>query len=140
MNSATLLVNLRRSVDKNDKTKVTFTQRVSNSAVIHLDWMTLDDINEDITVKLDVKHAIQAWIENPDLNLGLQLHLEGVEVTLDDSTPELVIDTKHSNVRRKRATYMSTEFGELITSWTDCKAVERGRKCCRYISLWMNSV
>ena len=132
VNSAILIISLKKLDSFHAKRKVSVAQRVTESGVIYLDTLTIDNDDEDATVQLDVTHAVQAWLEDPDLNLGLKLVLEGVELSQDDGeSPELVLDTQHSLVRQKRSKFLSTEFGEEILSATDCRPRKGAKNCCR---------
>ena len=133
LNSAFLIIKIKKFGSPGTKRKISVAQKVTESAVIYLDTINIDDDDDDVTVQLDVTHAVQAWIQDPSLNLGLKLVLEGVEVELDeDEGPELVLNSQHALLRQKRATYLSTEIQERISSATDCRFSRGKKNCCRY--------
>ena len=132
VNSAVLMVRLRKLDSFHTRRKVSVAQRVTKNAVIYLDTLNIDNDVDDITVQLDVTHAVQAWIQDPDLNLGLQVVVEGLEVSLDeDLAPEIIVDSQHSLIRQKRSTFLSTEFEDEIISATDCRPGRGTKNCCR---------
>ena len=108
-------------------------QKVTEDAVIYLDTINIEDDDEDVTLQLDVTHAVQAWLQDPDLNLGLKLVLEGAQLELvEEEGPELVLNSQRALLRQKRATYLSTEIHERISSATDCRGGRGKKNCCRY--------
>ena len=124
------------------KTAVSAAQIVLDGELIYLDTVkVLGDENnneeEPTSLKFDITHAAQEWVENPENNLGIKIIFDNdAEALLMVSSPELVIETRHSfKTRAKRSISFS---GPNVRSHTDCSAMDDlslGRqgstKCCR---------
>ena len=123
------------------KTAVSAAQIVLDEELIYLDTVkVLADENNDeepTSLKFDITHAAQEWVENPENNLGIKIIFDNdAEALLMVSSPELVIETRHSfKTRAKRSISFS---GPNVRSHTDCSAMDdlslgrRGStKCCR---------
>ena len=124
------------------KTAVSAAQIVLDGELIYLDTVKVlgDENNEEeepTSLKFDITHAAQEWVENPENNLGIKIIFDNdAEAPVMVSLPELVIETRHSYMTRaKRSISFS---GPNVRSHTDCSAMEdlslgrRGStKCCR---------
>ena len=123
-------------------TKITVAQRVEDDELIYLDILDVTTDDEDTLVKLDITHAVHAWVDDPDTNLGLRVIFDSAAPQLL-SPPHLVVDSQHSFVRRKRSL---SSFANLvdhvprIPSDSDCplhvRSSHQGKKkqrphCCR---------
>ena len=129
------------------KTAVSAAQIVLDGELIYLDTVKVlgdenNDEEEPTSLKFDITHAAQEWVENPENNFGIKIIFDNdAEAPMMVSSPELVIETRHSfktragNTRDKRSISFS---GPNVRSHTDCSAMEdlslgrRGStKCCR---------
>ena len=124
------------------KTAVSAAQIVLDGELIYLDTVKVlgdenNDEEEPTSLKFDITHAAQEWVENPENNLGIKIIYDNdAEAPVMVSSPELVIETRHSfKTRAKRSISFS---GPNVRSHTDCSAMEdlslgrRGStKCCR---------
>ena len=124
------------------KTAVSAAQIVLDGELIYLDTVKVlgDENNEEeepTSLKFDITHAAQEWVENPENNLGVKIIFDNdAEDPVMVSSPELVIETRHSfKTRAKRSISFS---GPNVRSHTDCSAMDdlslgrRGStKCCR---------
>ena len=117
-----------------DNCEVTAIQVVNEIDGITLDTVTssdtLDSDDEIREVKLDITHAVQAWVLNPATNQGIMLISDGCEVSLPDLNRDraeihLVMEQvkrrqKRSQGRKKknhpkkcRKRAMKVSFGDL---------------------------
>ena len=122
------------------KTAVSAAQIVLDGELIYLDTVKVlgdDNYEEPTSLKFDITHAAQEWVENPENNIGIKIIFDhDAEAPVMVSSPELVIETRHSfKTRAKRSISFS---GPNVRSHTDCSAMEdlslgrRGStKCCR---------
>ena len=121
------------------KTTVSAAQIVFNGELIFLDTIKVlgGDEDDQTSIKFDITHAAQEWIENPENNLGIKVVFDNEALAPSMASPaELVIETRHSfKTRVKRSISIS---GPNVRSHTDCSAIEdpytgrRGStKCCR---------
>ena len=124
------------------KTAVSAAQIVLDGELIYLDTVKVlgdenNDEEEPTSLKFDITHAAQEWVENPENNLGVKIIFDNdAEDPVMVSSPELVIETRHSfKTRAKRSISFS---GPNVRSHTDCSAMDdlslgrRGStKCCR---------
>ena len=124
------------------KTSVSAAQIVLDGELIYLDTVKVlgdenNDEEETTSLKFDITHAAQEWVENPENNLGIKIIYDNdAEAPVMVSAPELVIETRHSfKTRAKRSISFS---GPNVRSHTDCSAMDdlslgrRGStKCCR---------
>ena len=159
--SATLIISFEKPSD-NFNYHVKVAQKVTNGEHIILDDTDIISDYEDYTVniKFDVSHAVQAWIEAPDTNLGLVVLVKDAELSesyepaqfVMVSEPELVIETRHTSTpmmtRHKRSALdLVSDFLEYphVAGPTDCNDKDdknktdsnhgkqkKGGKCCRY--------
>ena len=124
------------------KTAVSAAQIVLDGELIYLDTVKVlgdenNDEEEPTSLKFDITHAAQEWVENPENNFGIKIIFDhDAEAPVMVSSPELVIETRHSfKTRAKRSISFS---GPNVRSHTDCSAMDdlslgrRGStKCCR---------
>ena len=124
------------------KTAVSAAQIVLDGELIYLDTVKVlgdenNDEEETTSLKFDITHAAQEWVENPENNFGIKIIFDhDAEAPVMVSSPELVIETRHSfKTRAKRSISFS---GPNVRSHTDCSAMDdlslgrRGStKCCR---------
>ena len=145
--SAELLLALQESGSSSIDSSVSVAQIVKSDGLITLDTTDItSDEDGEVILKLDISHAVQAWMNDPETNLGLSVSLPSLSIV--SSTPELVLTTSHSNVpthsRKKRDISVLSEIflNPQFLGRTDC-AEEDGdeslwqngrnkfRKCCR---------
>ena len=85
--------------------EVTAVQAVNGSDGITLDSVTLA-YDDDSFVKLDVTHAVQAWILDPAANKGILLSFKSCEAQMSDLTNDntfLRLEMEQVNKRQKRS-------------------------------------
>ena len=133
--SASLLVRLQNiSSSSSPARRVSVSQVVVGGGEISLDSVDTGGLEGgEISLKLDVSHAVSGWLSHPDTNLGLRLSLERLERL---ERAELVLESRERQgglVRERRGVELQPDLQpDLVTSRTDCQHGEGQRKkCCR---------
>jgi len=125
---AKLVMNIKKRYSDSEKSfKVELIQLVDE-----IDGITIDtsDANEDEenTFEFDVTDTVQAWVENPNTNLGFKLSVGDFEIdNSEEFAPKIEMDYEFAFIRHKRSLFEGLKENE--NERTDCS--KKDNRCCR---------